>query len=88
MGAGAGGAGLGAGAGAGLGAGAGSQGALATTPPALDSMISSSQLSKSRSVEGALNHLLDALRRFGFSKPVTMKDATRLGRVERYEFSL
>src|SRR3954469_20943449 len=58
IGAGAGGAGAGGGAGAALGAGAGggggggSQGALATTPPALDSIIPSTQLASAFAPEG------------------------------------
>lgn len=37
------------------------------------------------SAEGALNHLLDGLRSFGFIGAVAVEDATGLGRVERYE---
>lgn len=37
------------------------------------------------STEGALNHLLDGLRAFGFSGRVAIEDATRIGRVDRYE---
>ena len=37
------------------------------------------------SVEGALNHLLDGLRAFGFTGRVTVEDATRLGQVDRYD---
>src|SRR5215217_4832885 len=37
------------------------------------------------SVEGALNHLLDGLRAFGFTGRVAVEDATSSGRVERYQ---
>jgi len=37
------------------------------------------------SVEGALNHLLDGLRAFGFTGRVTVEDATGLGQVDRYD---
>jgi len=37
------------------------------------------------SVEGALNHLLDGLRAFGFTGRVMVEDATRLGQVDRYD---
>ncbi len=37
------------------------------------------------SAEGALNHLLEGLRTFGFSGRVAVEDATEAGRVGRYE---
>jgi hypothetical protein len=37
------------------------------------------------SVEGALNHLLDGLRAFGFTGRVAVEDATSSDRVERYQ---
>ena len=40
------------------------------------------------SAEGALNHLLDGLRAFGFTGRVTVDDATVAGPVERYEIEV
>ncbi len=40
------------------------------------------------SAEGALNHLLDGLRAFGFQGRVAVEDATGLGLPERYEVRL
>lgn len=37
------------------------------------------------SAEGALNHLLDGLRAFGFAGRVAVEDATYIGSVQRYE---
>ncbi len=37
------------------------------------------------SAEGALNHLLDGLRAFGFAGRVAVEDATYVGGVQRYE---
>lgn len=37
------------------------------------------------SAEGALTHLLDGLRAFGFAGHVTVEDATYVGGVQRYE---
>ena len=37
------------------------------------------------STEGALGHLLDGLRAFGFSGRVAIEDATGIGRVDHYE---
>lgn len=37
------------------------------------------------SAEGALAHLLDGLRAFGFAGRVLVEDASGLGHVERYE---
>lgn len=41
--------------------------------------------SDSDSAEGALNHLLDSLRVFGFYGRVAVEDATYIGGVKRYE---
>ena len=35
--------------------------------------------------EGALNHLLDGLRAFGFTGRIAVQDATYIGGVQRYE---
>jgi hypothetical protein len=40
------------------------------------------------SAEGALNHLFDGLRAFGFQGRVAVEDATRPGRMERYEIDV
>jgi hypothetical protein len=40
------------------------------------------------SAEGALNHLLDGLRAFGFTGHVFVEDATNVGRVEHYEVQM
>ncbi len=40
------------------------------------------------SAEGALNHLLDGLRAFGFRGRVSVEDATYIGGVQRYEVDL
>ncbi len=37
------------------------------------------------SAEGALNHLLDGLRAFGFAGRAAVEDATYAGGVQRYE---
>lgn len=39
----------------------------------------------SDSADGALNHLLEGLRAFGFTGRVTVEDATKPGLIERYE---
>lgn len=41
--------------------------------------------SDSESAEGALNHLLDGLKAFGFAGSVAVEDATHIGGVRRYE---
>ncbi len=38
--------------------------------------------------EGALDHLLDGLREFGFTGRVAVDDATHIGAMRRYEISL
>ncbi len=40
------------------------------------------------SAEGALNHLLDGLRAFGFRGRISVEDATYIGGVQRYEVDL
>jgi hypothetical protein len=40
------------------------------------------------SAEGALNHLLDGLRAFGFRGRVAVEDATQPGPIERYEIDV
>ncbi len=40
------------------------------------------------SAEGALNHLLNGLRAFGFAGRVVVEDATGLGRPQRYEIEV
>lgn len=40
------------------------------------------------SAEGALKHLLSGLSAFGFSGRVAVEDATRPGRVSRYEIQV
>ncbi len=39
------------------------------------------------SAEGALDHLLDGLRAFGFTGRVVVEDATSIGERNRYEIS-
>lgn len=43
--------------------------------------------SDSGTAEGALNHLLDGLRAFGFADRVAVEDATYIGGVQRYGVS-
>jgi hypothetical protein len=44
--------------------------------------------SDSDSAEGALNHLLDGLKAFGFAGRVAVEDATEPGPIERYEIDV